>query len=73
MIPDTYRRSNFEDELRDLLKLAQDATEAACNANACGSQHDRERAWMLDRRLDEHHECFLSLWERLAMRAAKAL
>jgi hypothetical protein len=40
MIPDTYRRSNFESELRELLELAQDAAQAACNANACGTQCD---------------------------------
>lgn len=72
-IPQTYRLSNFEDELRDLLELAKDAAQAACNANACGTQHDYEKARMLDRRLDEHHECFLALWERLATNAARAL
>lgn len=72
-LPETYRLSNFEDELRDLLNLAKDAAEAACNANACRTQHDYEKARILDRRLDEHHECFLALWERLATDAARAL
>jgi hypothetical protein len=72
-IPETYRESNFEDELRDLLRLAQDAAEAACNANACGTRHDSDKARTLDHRLDEHHECFLAKWERLATQAAMDL
>jgi hypothetical protein len=72
-IPETYRESNFEDELRDLLTLAKDAAEAACNANACRTRYDQDKAWTLDRRLDEHHECFLAKWERLATQAAMDL
>ena len=72
-IPETYRESNFEDELRDLLRLAKDAAQAACNANACRTKYDYDKAWTLDCRLDEHHECFLARWERLATRAAMAL
>jgi hypothetical protein len=69
-IPDTYRESDFESELRELLELAKDAAQAACDANACGTRSDYDKARMLDRRLDEHHDWFLARWERLATRAA---
>lgn len=70
--PETYPESTFEDELRDLLSLAKEATEAACTANACRTRYDLHLARTLEHRLDEHHEHFLSRWDRLATRAGVA-
>lgn len=72
-IPETYRQSNFEDELSELLELAKDEAEASCNAVLCRTPRDFERMHVLRDRLDEHRACFVARWERLAMESARRL